>query len=121
MRRWRGGHYRLPHALGSPGGMPGNSGHPDLLPEPDRAARPDPGNRITAGRQHVSGAMAAGQRDRLVRYQAGTLAITANCAPSGSIAIANLPTPGTSLAETTTIPPFAVTAAAAASQSATSK
>jgi hypothetical protein len=51
-----------------------------------------------------------------VRYPAGTLAITANGAPSGSSATANLPTPGMSLAGTTT-----VTAAAVASQSATSK
>ena len=53
--------------------------------------------------------------------QAGTLAIMANCAPSGSSATANLPTPGMSLGGTTTVPPPAVTAAAAASQSGTSK
>lgn len=84
---------------------------------------PDPMTRIVSWRQHVSSATAAGQRDRSVRRrsQAGTLAITANCAPSGSSATANLPTPGISLAGTTTVPPFAVTAAAAASQSVTSK
>jgi L-glyceraldehyde 3-phosphate reductase len=71
----------------------------------------------------VSGATAAGQRDDQFgrRSQAGTLVITANWAPSGSRATANLPTPGMSLAGTTTVPPFDVTAAAAASQSATSK
>jgi hypothetical protein len=113
-------HPRLPPGPGSPG-QPGNSVSRAGRRQPDHAARPgcNPGHWLAGSTSAVRRRPASVTRS--VRYQAGTLAITANCAPSRSSATANLPTPGTSLAGTTTVPPFAVTAAATTSQSATSK